>query len=105
MSFEIRREPIPFHTWWSENREDLKKEFGPPSDVETQLCEECNGNGELTCDLGHDHECEECDGKGKKTLSPEQALYAYAGDVYHARLARDRRKLEDYEKDKNHANS
>jgi hypothetical protein len=28
------------------------------------LCEECEGDGVVECDLGHDHDCEECDGNG-----------------------------------------
>lgn len=27
-------------------------------------CRECGGEGELECDLGHDHECGDCDGRG-----------------------------------------
>lgn len=27
-------------------------------------CEECRGDGEVQCDLGHDHECPGCDGEG-----------------------------------------
>lgn len=27
-------------------------------------CDECDGSGEVECDLGHDHDCERCDGEG-----------------------------------------
>lgn len=29
-------------------------------------CIECDGEGTLECDLGHDHECEECQGEGEQ---------------------------------------
>lgn len=28
-------------------------------------CKECDGDGSVECDLGHDHECTECDGTGE----------------------------------------
>lgn len=28
-------------------------------------CKECDGDGSIECDLGHDHECTECDGTGE----------------------------------------
>ena len=28
-------------------------------------CKECDGDGSVECDLGHDHECSECDGTGE----------------------------------------
>jgi len=32
-------------------------------------CPECDGEGELRCDLGHDHECEDCNGSGRDARS------------------------------------
>ncbi len=32
--------------------------------VEKIRCYSCDGSGEQTCDMGHDHECPECDGDG-----------------------------------------
>jgi hypothetical protein len=36
-----------------------------PAEIVAATCEECSGNGEVTCNYGHDHECEDCDGTGK----------------------------------------
>lgn len=33
------------------------------------ICKECNGSGNIECDLGHTHYCGECDGQGKTTLA------------------------------------
>lgn len=29
------------------------------------ICSECNGDGDVECDLGHYHECRACNGKGR----------------------------------------
>lgn len=31
---------------------------------EEHECSDCDGEGVIECDLGHDHDCEECDGEG-----------------------------------------
>lgn len=31
---------------------------------EEHECRNCDGSGEVECDLGHDHDCEDCDGEG-----------------------------------------
>lgn len=33
------------------------------------ICEECQGDGEEECNLGHSHECESCDGVGTRQCS------------------------------------
>ena len=90
---------IPFSVWYAENKEDLEKEFGEPSNNENQSCEECNGTGYLECNLSHEHECDECDGKGRIDLTPNEVLGAYALDAYQFRVSVDFRKWTDYNKD------
>lgn len=50
------------------NKELLRERFDkyrviPVYDMKE--CKECEGDGWLECDLGHDHECEKCKGKGE----------------------------------------
>jgi len=61
------KDPIPFHLWILENREDLKRAFDelePKVSLFPDKCPECHGKGYEECDLGHEHDCEECDGSG-----------------------------------------
>jgi len=37
-------------------------------------CSECDGDGALECDLGHDHECEDCDGNGHIPSEDDKAF-------------------------------
>lgn len=59
------------------NVADLERQLVPDMIDETQekdeenKCKECEGEGEVECDMGHMHECEECDGTGTITDSIE----------------------------------
>jgi RecJ-like exonuclease len=89
--------PISFGVWQAENKEDLKKEFDALSFVDEQKdCEECYGDGTVSCDHGHDHECEECDGSGKIEQTYDEALYDYSVNQYHEQLKKDKEKLRVY---------
>lgn len=37
-------------------------------------CRHCEGSGEQTCDMGHDHECPDCDGDGHYEEWPKQEI-------------------------------
>lgn len=39
-------------------------------------CTSCNGTGERTCDMGHDHDCPPCQGSGEVGPAPEGAAEA-----------------------------
>ena len=50
------------------NLSDLKKFLDPfrtEPKYSKMLCIDCDGDGTLECDLGHDHECEDCNGEGE----------------------------------------
>ena len=50
-------------------------------------CENCNGEGEHTCDCGHTHDCGECNGKGRFDVTE---------DVYERLCKEQEKKLEEW---------
>lgn len=61
--------PIPFSTWSETNEEDLRKKFeslygSDSSQFKANRCNECQGDGLVVCDRGHEHDCPECNGSG-----------------------------------------
>jgi hypothetical protein len=92
--------PIPFHVWYTRNKEDLEKEFEAlklfEGDEDGRDCETCDGRGDQECDLGHDHECPDCEGSGKIQQSKDEALHEYANNQYRERVKLDTDKLRNY---------
>lgn len=67
-------EPLP---WWKN-----------PFEQKRHPCGECDGEGVVSCNYGHDHECEECDGEGFVLMSnldkgelPIEERYVDLGDL------------------------
>ena len=96
--FSTKYEPIPFHRWFEENREELDYLFGnlyeDPSDSKCGECGECGGRGYVVCDYNCEHDCEECDGKGD--LDREDQLKAFAHEAYRVQVRDDFKKAQEY---------
>lgn len=48
-------------------------------------CDTCDGSGEVTCDMGHDHDCDDCDGGECIDEVPEARELVQIGDREFAR--------------------
>ena len=51
---------------------------GPPPEASElwqiiATCDECLGDGEAECDMGHMHRCNQCDGEGKEIVTHREA--------------------------------
>lgn len=46
---------------WCENQVLTALESGEPVQLK---CSECQGDGQVECNMGHEHDCGECDGLG-----------------------------------------
>lgn len=107
MSLPTKFDPIPFHLWYAENKEDIHNEFGALISKEVETCEECTGAGYVECNLGHTHDCEECDGEGKRVLTEDEVWREYALDAYNDRVSKDIKAVKRYlkEMEEDHAST
>lgn len=49
----------------------------------TQVCDCCEGNGDVECDMGHQHLCDECEGTGERRYDTyRHYLEAIRHDLY-----------------------
>ena len=64
-------EPIDIEIPGIKPRDSWKEPF---KQIES-ICSECDGDGLIECNLGHEHECEFCEGTGKSTSD-------WAGEYY-----------------------
>jgi hypothetical protein len=53
----------------------LKALIQVPKEYDTKECKDCEGEGYLECDLGHQHDCEGCSGEGCVTDSSKPKIY------------------------------
>lgn len=60
-------------------------------------CPECDGHGEVECNLGHDHDCDECDGTGftdvprptgKKVIDPSCLIKMFDSVFFYRQIGR-----------------
>lgn len=83
-------EPVYFSIAKLEQQLDEKCEKEDEYTTPEKVCTHCDGDGEVECNLGHDHECSHCDGSGyrdspRKTgnqvINPE-TLVGMLGDTF-----------------------
>lgn len=44
-------------------------------------CEDCNGDGVVECNLGHEHDCDKCDGEGEHKPSTGDMRKRYNAEI------------------------
>lgn len=89
--------PIMFPTWVELNDEDLRAKFKEiyhcdPSDAKIPRCQNCDGQGYETCDLGCEHECPNCGGTGDGESAYDQFIMA----EYREQIRLDKERIKRY---------
>lgn len=87
---------LSYTEWVRIHRVELQEEFTAltcDEEYSEQLCDRCDGEGYVTCDMGHEHECEDCEASGDS-----QDFETYTYNLWNAQRETDLLRYKEYVK-------